>query len=87
MPPAVEGIFPEVLERVVHPAHVPLQIEAHAAFFGRPRDAPPGGRFLGNHEDAGEIIVNRRVCVTKKVDGFEILPPAMFVGNPLARLA
>ena len=43
MPFTVERILPEILERIVHPAHVPLQIETDPAFFGRPGDAPPGG--------------------------------------------
>ena len=34
---AVDRVFLEVFERVVHPAHVPLEVEAEAAVVGRLR--------------------------------------------------
>ena len=44
---AVDRVLLEVAERVVHPAHVPLEAEAEPAQVGGPRDARPGGRLLG----------------------------------------
>ena len=49
---AVHGIVREVVERVVHPAHVPLEAEAEPAEVGGPRDARPRGRLLGGGDDA-----------------------------------
>ena len=47
---AVDRVLLEVRQRVVHPAHVPLEAEAEAADVGRPRDARPGGRLLGGRD-------------------------------------
>ncbi|MNI61283.1 hypothetical protein D3C73_1165460 [compost metagenome] len=38
VPFAVDGVFGDVLERVVHPAHVPLETEAESAVVGGRRD-------------------------------------------------
>ena len=37
---AIDGVFGEVAERVVHPAHVPLEAEAQAAQVGRAQTRP-----------------------------------------------
>ena len=52
MPAAIDRILRHVVERVVHPAHVPLEAEAEAALIGRPRNAGEGGRFLGDGDRA-----------------------------------
>ena len=44
---AVDGIFLQVFEHVVHPAHVPFQIEAQTAKVGGARDLRPGSGFFG----------------------------------------
>ena len=46
------GSLRHVAQRVVHPAHVPLEAEAQAAEVRRPGDARPGGRLLGDRDDA-----------------------------------
>ena len=56
----VHGLVVEVVERVVHPAHVPLEAEAEPAGVGRPRHARPGGRLLGRHQHARHGAVRRR---------------------------
>ena len=40
---AVHGVLGEVLQGVVHPAHVPLQGEAKTTLFGGGGHARPGG--------------------------------------------
>ena len=52
VPPTVDGLVRDVVERVVHPAHVPLEREPEPTF-GRPGDTRPGRRLLGDHRDAG----------------------------------
>ena len=47
----VDRVLLEVAQRVVHPAHVPLEAEAQAADVGRPRDARPRRRLLGGGDD------------------------------------
>ena len=56
---AVDRVLGEVGERVVHPAHVPLEAEADAAEVGRPGDAGEGGRLLGDGHHAGEAAGRR----------------------------
>ena len=83
----VNGIALEVVERVVHPAHVPLEGKAQPAEIGRPRHLRPGGGFLGNGDDAGKFRVRDVVEFFQKFDGLQIFPPAELVGNPFAFLA
>ena len=56
---AVDRLLREVLERVVHPAHVPLEAEAEPAEIGRPRDAGPRRRLLRDREHARLALVQR----------------------------
>ena len=84
---AVDRLVPHVADRVVHPAHVPLEAEAQAAQVGGPRDARPGGRFLGDRQDAGELQVRLLVELLEEADGLQVLASAELVGQPIARLA
>ena len=43
---AVDRILADVIQRVVHPAHVPFVAEAEPAIFDRARHLRPGGRFF-----------------------------------------
>ena len=76
-----------IAERVVHPAHVPLEAEAQAAQVGRPRHARPARRFLGDGQDAGMFAVAELVEPLEEVDRLEVLVAAEDVGDPLAGLA
>jgi hypothetical protein len=46
----------EVIEHVVHPAHVPLQIEAQAPHGGGLGHHRPSGGFFGNGKGAWEVV-------------------------------
>ena len=85
--PAMQRIFLNVIEGVVHPAHVPLAGKAQATFAGRLADTRPGGGLFGDDQRARHFGGYHIVQVPQKIDGFQILPPAMPVGNPLAALA
>ena len=74
-------------ERVVHPAHVPLEAEAQPAAVGRPGDAGPGGRLLGHHHHARVVLVDGRVQLLQERDRLQVLPAAVLVRRPLAVLA
>jgi hypothetical protein len=50
---AVDRIVGDVVERIVHPAHVPLEGEAEAAEVGRPADHREGGGLLGDGDAPG----------------------------------
>ena len=84
---AVDGLVPQVAQRVVHPAHVPLHAEAEAADIDG-CDTPPqavDSSAIGEH--AGEGSVQMHVEILEELDRLEVLAAAVVVGNPLARFA
>jgi hypothetical protein len=84
---AVDRLQRRVVQRVVHPAHVPLQAEAEAAHVGRRGDATPARRLLGHRDDAGRAPVDRGVRLLQELDRVEVLPAAVLVRQPLPVLA
>ena len=84
---AVDRVLLEVLERVVHPAHVPLEAEAQPAEVRRARDARPRRRLLGRADDARLVAVQDLVELLEERDRVEVLVAAELVGHPLAVLA
>ena len=84
---AVHRLVLGVGERVVHPAHVPLEREAEAAHRRRPRDAGPRRRLLGDDCDAGLARMEHLVQLPQERDGLEVLAAALLVRQPLARVA
>ncbi|CAM5695611.1 hypothetical protein SCANM63S_01506 [Streptomyces canarius] len=90
---AVHRVVAHVLERVVHPAHVPLQAEAQPAEAARPRvvggpgDAVPGRGLLGDGHHARAAPVHRGVHLLEEGHRVQVLPAAVLVRRPLARLA
>ncbi|MNC57122.1 hypothetical protein D3C75_1067620 [compost metagenome] len=87
VPAPEQRIALEVAQAVVHPAHVPLHREAQAADIDGARYLRPGGGLFGNGQRAGEFAVHHGVQFAQEVDGLEVFPPAMAVGQPLPRLA
>ena len=83
----IDGVFGEIVQRVVHPAHVPFETETQPAEISRASDAGPGSGFLGDGEDAGKAAVGDFVHAFDKGDGVQIFAAAKFVGNPFARFA
>ena len=49
------GIRFDVRKSIVHPAHIPFEVEAETGFVGY---FGVGGRFLGNHERVGEVLLH-----------------------------
>ncbi|KAF1029383.1 MAG: hypothetical protein GAK37_01794 [Pseudomonas sp.] len=84
---AVHRVLLDVMQRVVHPAHVPFVTEPQAALPGGLAHARPGGGFLGDHQRAGRFQGDHVIEVAQKVDSLQVLAPAMTVGHPLAGLA
>ena len=84
---AEDGVAREVGERVVHPAHVPLEAEPEPAHVGRARDHGPRGRLLGHGLDVGVLAVDVLVEPAQEGDRLEVLPAPVGVRHPLARLA
>ena len=87
VPAAVDRLVLEVRERVVHPAHVPLEAEAEPAEVRRARDARPRRRLLGRRDHARLAAVDDLVVLLEEADGVEVLVAAVLVRHPLALLA
>ena len=77
----------QIVERVVHPPQVPLEVEAQSAMRSGCGHPGPGGGLLGDHQHAGCRGVDLVVEVTDERDGLEVLASAMHVRHPLAVLA
>src|ERR1035441_5474779 len=84
---AMNRVVAEVEERVMHPAHVPLEREAQSAQVGWTRYLWPGGGLFGNGHHAGEFSVREGIELADEINGLKVLAPAILVGNPLPRLA
>ncbi len=87
VPFAVDRLLVEILQGVVHPAHVPFQAESQASGVGGRGDAGVCGGFLGDHHDAGVVLVCGGVGLFEEVDGLKVLAAAVDVWVPLAGLA
>ncbi len=72
----------KVVQRVVHPAHIPFEAETQATEMGRPGDTGPGRRLLGNHDCARDTPVDRGVGLLEEGHGFQILPATVDIGHP-----
>src|SRR5271170_1377619 len=82
---AMDGFMAHVLEKVVHPTHVPFETKSQATQVSRTRDAGPGCRFFRDGHDSRETLVANGVEMFHEFDGVEILAPAMNIGHPFAR--
>ena len=87
IPLAIDRIKAHILEHVVHPAHVPLVIEAHTTHIYRLGNQRPSRRFLGNHECLWMILENSLIELAQEIHGFEIARIAVFIRLPLAIFA
>ena len=79
----MDGFLLEVIECVIHPSHVPLACEPESTIGGRAGDTRPGGRFFCCRDDTLMVFMHGFVELTEKLDGLQILPSPMTVGNPL----
>ena len=79
-----ERVGAHVADHVVHPAHVPLEVEAQAPILGGLGDQRPCGGFLGDHELFGVAAQDGAVQLAQKGDGLQVLLAAVPVGLPLA---
>ena len=81
---AVNRIFFEVVERVVHPSHHPLLPKAQPTRVGWPRYARPGSGFLGHGEGVGKGPIYALVELAQKGNGLDIFLPPVLVRDPLS---
>ena len=62
-----------VVQGVVHPAHVPLEVEAQSAVLGRIGHERPGSGLLGDHHDVGVELAHGGVRLADEGRGVEVL--------------
>src|SRR6185369_14961210 len=84
---AMYRILRHVAQRVVHPAHVPLEGEAEPATVSRPRHLRPCCGLLRNGHRAGALAVRDLVEALQERDRLEVLVAAELVRSPLMRAA
>ena len=84
---AVHRVLGDVLEGVVHPAHVPLEAEAQPAGLRGTGDAGEGGGLLRDHHDARGALVRGGGRLLQERDVLEVLAAAVAVGHPLPVLS
>lgn len=83
----MQRIFRHVIEAVMHPAHIPLEIKAQTAVLGWAAYTWPGGRLLRDNHGAGDFTGDDLIQMAQEIDSFQILAPTMLVGYPLSGLA
>ena len=81
------GVQLDIVADVVHPAHVPLEVEAQTAVVHRLGHLGPGGGLLRHHQHVGMSGEDGGVQVLEELDGLQILMAAVDVGKPLPLLA
>ena len=76
---AMHGVALEVIERVVHPAHVPFHRETQPARIHGPADHGPVGGFLGHGDGAGRARMRHCVQRAQEFHRLQVFAAAMAV--------
>lgn len=84
---AVHRVQLHVVQRVVHPAQIPLVPEPQAARFRWTRHASEVCRLFRHADRAGHLLANNAVGITQKLNGFQVFTTAELVRYPLALFA
>ena len=81
-----ERVGSDIIQNIVHPTHVPLEIETQSAHGRRHRYHRECRGFLRHSERPRETRQNRPVHVLKERDRLQVIVAAVFVGAPFAAL-
>ena len=81
---AEDGVGFQVVTDVVHPAHVPLEVEAQSALAHRVGHLGPGGGLLGDHQHVRVGGEDGGVQLLQEVHRFQIFVAAVDIGHPVA---
>jgi len=79
------GIAREVEQRVVHPAHVPLEAKPDPSRIDRAGYAGERSGLFGDDLDVRMIRVDASVQLAEEFEGLQVLPPSMDIRDPLPR--
>ena len=84
---AMNRVTRDITQAVVHPAHIPLVVEAEPTRIRGARHRRKRRGLLGNGHRAGTLTAHHFIETPQKSHGFQILAASMHVGQPLARRA
>src|ERR1700704_3533603 len=84
VPAPVYGLLGDVAQRIVHPAHIPLEAEAQSTHVWRAAHHWPSGRLFGERQHAGAGGVYPLVDVTQQAVCRQVLSTAELVGYPFS---
>ena len=79
---AVDWILADVVQRVVHPAHIPFVAESESAIFDWAGHLRPCGRLFRRRSGMRKMGEYLGVEATQEIDRIEIFPAAILVGDP-----
>ena len=77
------GVQLHIFQEVIHPAHVPFQGKSKAVILCLTCNLRPCGRLLCNHHSTMVSSKNHCIQMLKKLNCFQILISAIFIGYPL----
>src|ERR1700747_1243658 len=83
MKPPVNRIKLHVMEKVVHPAHIPFKAEPESAKGSRACTAGTRCLFLGDSHNPGESLVANFVEALQEIDGIKIFAATKSIRDPL----
>ena len=80
-------LMSEVVERVMHPSHVPFERKPEPSGVGGAGDPRPGGGLFRNGHRAGEVPMHEDIQLFEQRDGAEVFIAAELIGDPFAGFA
>ena len=72
----------EVIEHVVHPTHIPFEVEAQSTVLRGLGHHGPGGGFFSDRESAWEMLKQNVIGLLKEANGLRVFSAPVFVGQP-----
>src|SRR5262245_19302865 len=73
---SMNRVVAEIIEGVMHPAHVPLERKSQPTQVRWTSHLRPGGGFLGDRDDAGKFDVGDVIELSEKINRLQIFPAA-----------
>src|SRR6202166_1056306 len=61
-------ILRQVVQHVMHPAHIPLEAESQSSNVRGPRDLRPGSRFFRHDHDVGKCRINMLIHLSQELN-------------------
>ena len=80
----VNRVLFHVSQAVIHPTHIPFEVESQSAGIGRMADSGPGCGFFGNGKNPREFFKENPVQLPDEGDGFQVFPTTIMVGQPFS---